>query len=179
MGRIQPCCRFLLPALIFIWIGAVVGVGMAAGARFAAIAHLATFLEPLTQMDNPKLIAFGIGQKVFTALNRLELLLAGLCLICLLVTRPGKQVSLVFAVAALMLGLQSIVWLPELVSRGDQLLAGQVLEPSSAHTYYLVAEATKILCLAITGFLALRALRLANLCDSGPRNGGQTLATKL
>ncbi len=147
-----------LAGLPFFWAGVLVAAAMAAGVRFSAVDALGATLEPLTQMENPRLIAFGIGREVFTLVNRAELVLAAVAIVSLVVVRPRRWVLAVWGGVLVPLALQTLLWLPELNARADTLLAGGSVEPSGAHGAYVFVELVKLLCLLAAGVLALEEM---------------------
>ena len=129
---------------IFLWIGFVCAISfMEAWLKFTAPGVTLT-------------IGLAIGQRVFSALNKVEITLALIIVAALLLEYKRfewQYFLLLFTFSVL--AIQSLYLLPQLSSRIDLLLAGTQPPPSSLHSYYIMAEVFKVLMLTIFGFKQL------------------------
>jgi hypothetical protein len=137
--------RPLLPALLLLWAGVVIGV---------------SFLAAPAKFDAPSLalpVALEVGREEFGLLNRVELGLLAVTLILSLLARPRRIVWAGLLLAGLVVLLQWAWLLPVLDARVDAVIAGETPPPAPWHTVYVVVECVKLLALLGTGWLALPA----------------------
>ena len=131
--------KFIIPIATFIWCGLIIGIG---------------FLEAPLKFQAPNItleLGLGIGQLVFTALNRVELILAIIITYCLYQVQPPSSIRNAYYIIFALLLIQTLWLLPALNERVDMYLSGQKPPASPLHIYYIVAEAVKLLCLFIGG----------------------------
>lgn len=100
-------------------------------------------------------IGVGIGRLVFRALNTVEALLAVGILIALVAGHPPVGFIVAFAIVVVGLLVQLLGVRPRLKRRSDAVLAGQNAPRSRAHYAYVALEVTKLVALAMGGFLLL------------------------
>jgi len=130
-------------AAIFVWLGMVLAI---------------SFLEAPLKFRAPGVtlqIGVGIGRLVFRALNTVEALLAVGILIALVAGHPPVGFIVAFAIVVVGLLVQLLGVRPRLKRRSDAVLAGQNAPRSRAHYAYVALEVTKLVALAMGGFLLL------------------------
>jgi hypothetical protein len=131
--------------ICFTWFGMTAGVSLlATPIRFTA----ATITRP---------VALDVGQVVFAALNKAELMALVLLLIVVRASGQARSLWAVCGVLALILIAQSAWLLPELAIRTQMILAGQEPPQSYVHAIYSTLELSKLGILFVTGFFALSA----------------------
>jgi len=145
------------PAWIcLIWFGMTAGVSLlATPVRFSA----ATITRP---------IALDVGQVVFAALNKAELIALVLLLIVVRVSGRAKSLWAGCAALALILLTQAMWLLPELSARTQQIIAGAEPAPSYVHGAYSILELSKLILLLYLGFRSMQMLSTDN-GDLDPR----------
>lgn len=123
----------ILPPL---WCGMVVAIAMEAQLKFQA--------PGITRE-----LGLGIGKIVFTALNRVECVLAILLAIALFAFSAGaaRRARVVFAAIAFILLAQTFWLIPLLMERIDLITSGQAPPASPMHFVYIAFEIAKILLL--------------------------------
>ena len=134
-------------AIPFFWAGLLVAI---------------SFLEASLKFRAPGItltLGLGIGQLVFTALNRLEWVLA-ICLIGSLLPDSEQPQSFLgpFMRHGLLISLllwQTFGLLPMLSHRIELYQQNRMPGPSFVHWYYILAEVTKLILLLWLGFRAL------------------------
>ena len=127
----------------FTWFGMTAGISLlATPIRFTA----ATITRP---------VALDVGQVVFSALNKAELM--ALVLLLIVVRSSGRARSLwaICGVLALILMAQSAWLLPELAARTQMIISGREPPQSYVHAIYSSLELAKLGILFVTGFVAL------------------------
>ncbi|MCE4269244.1 hypothetical protein [Rhodococcus globerulus] len=110
-----------------------------------------SFLEAPIKFRAPGVslaIGLGIGRKVFTALNAVELVLALILMASCIVAKPGTTALMFFTLAAVVLIVQVALIRPILSKRSDRILAGEDLPRSRTHLVYIAFEAAKVVLLA-------------------------------
>ena len=134
------------PAYIcFIWFGMTAGISLlATPVRFTA----PTITRP---------VALDVGQVVFAALNKAELIALVLLLILVRVSGRAKELWAQCSVLVLILLAQSIWLLPQLAARSQQIAAGIEPPASMLHASYSTLELIKLLMLLYLGFRTLKA----------------------
>lgn len=105
-------------------------------------------------------IGLSIGKLVFTALNRIEIVLAITIWILLLRQKKFKVFALsisnlLFLTVSLILALQTLWLLPQLISRAEIIIHGLEPSGSSVHIWFILLEATKLVLLIVLSFKAL------------------------
>ena len=96
-------------------------------------------------------IGLSIGRKVFTALNRMVIVFAGVIFILLSQKSFLTVGEWLIAVPLAMLVLQSLLLLPILNSRTDAILRYENVGPSRVHFYFIAAELLKVIFLFAFG----------------------------
>jgi hypothetical protein len=134
----------LVAAAAFTWLGMVLAI---------------SFLEAPLKFRAPGVtvpLGLGIGRLVFTALNRVELVLL-LVVAGGLLLAPARPVLVLVAaaLAAALLAVQLGLVRPALNRRSERVLAGEALPRSRTHLYYVVLEGAKVLALVLLGVAAL------------------------
>ena len=92
-------------------------------------------------------IGLGIGRRVFSALNAVELVLALILAASCVVAKPDTPALTFFVFAALVLVVQVAVIRPLLGRRSDRILAGEDLPRSRTHLVYIAFELVKVVLL--------------------------------
>lgn len=131
--------KIILPAATFIWCGLILGI---------------SFLEAPLKFQAPNMtleLGLGIGQLVFTALNRIEIVLALLIAVCYYFLRPGRTLAVTYGIVGFILLLQTVWLLPALSARTDVYLSGQVPPESSLHFIFIFFEVLKLIVLLFSG----------------------------
>ncbi|HLM01797.1 MAG TPA: hypothetical protein VK400_12135 [Pyrinomonadaceae bacterium] len=127
--------RRILPPL---WCGMVCATAMEAQLKFQA--------PGITRE-----LGLGIGKLVFTALNRVECVLAILLAIALFAFAPAggaqRRAKIVFGALAVVLLAQTFWLIPLLIERIDLITSGRTPPDSAAHFVYIALEIAKILLL--------------------------------
>lgn len=140
-----------LIAITFIWIGMVLGI---------------SFLEAPLKFTAPGIttkLGVGIGQVVFQALNKVELTLSLVVIICLLLLKTTTQIWVLYGIALVILGLQSLYLLPILDDRVDSILSGITPSPSYHHVAFILFELAKILVLLSAGITLTKSKLLKEI----------------
>lgn len=109
-----------------------------------------SFLEAPIKFRAPGVslaIGLGIGRKVFTALNAVELILALTLVVSCFVAKPDTTSLTFFVLVAAVLVVQVVVIRPQLGKRSDRILAGEVLPRSKMHLVYVAFELLKVVLL--------------------------------
>jgi|KBSSwiStaDraftv2_1062776.scaffolds.fasta_scaffold83290_3 hypothetical protein len=139
----------LLIAIPFAWLGMLGAI---------------SFLEAPLKFRAPNItreLALGIGKLVFRALNRVELVLAAVMLICMIATRLStRNIQLLFGATAAILIVQTVWLLPSLSARATAVIAGEEVPNSRLHLVFVVCETVKILLLAVVGVMLLSEFKV-------------------
>lgn len=109
-----------------------------------------SFLEAPIKFRAPGVslaIGLGIGRKVFTALNAVELVLALILAASCMAAKPDAPALTFFVLVALVLVVQVVVIRPRLCRRSDRILAGEDLPRSTMHLVYIAFELVKVVLL--------------------------------
>ncbi len=136
----------LIIAICFIWVGLVLGI---------------SFLEAPLKFTAPGIdvkLGLGIGRIVFSALNRIELILGVTVILLMVLEKPKKLVLISFACVATVLIAQSFWLLPILDARAELILADKPVASTYDHLYYIVLEILKVITLITTGIALLKNL---------------------
>ncbi|WP_343856066.1 hypothetical protein [Fulvivirga kasyanovii] len=139
MNSIKSTLAFQF-ACTFLWIGFVCAI---------------SFMEAWLKFRAPGItieLGLGIGQLVFTALNRVEWVLALAILAPILLSNNLKMRRNVFLlIPLLVLILQSLWLLPALDTQATAIINNQILPSSNLHFYFVLAEIIKVAGLLIFG----------------------------
>lgn len=133
-------------ALTFVWVGLLAGI---------------SFMETPLKFHAPGIttvLAVGIGKLVFTALNRMELVLAVLIGAGLWRGKVPLKLSRLYAIPFGILLIQTFFLLPPLHARVAALQSGVEPPASSLHLIYVIGEIIKLIALIAGGTLLLRGL---------------------
>lgn len=109
-----------------------------------------SFLEAPIKFRAPGVslaIGLGIGRKVFTALNAVELVLALILLASCAVAKPAVPALTFVVLAVSVLVVQVAAIRPRLSERSDRILAGEGLPRSRTHVVYIAFELVKVVLL--------------------------------
>ena len=130
----------------FLWIGFVGAI---------------SFMEAWLKFQAPGItlpLGLGVGRLVFGALNKMEWVVAiAIAYNLHKISDLGIQKNLAYAIALLILILQTFWILPILDARAELIIQGVEIESSYYHISYIILEVIKVSCLMIFG---LRVLRL-------------------
>ena len=132
-----------------IWIGMIVSISfMEAWMRFRA---------PGITLSS----GLAIGKLVFSALNRMEWVAAGvICFVILLSGKSSKRRNMLVVVPVLVLTIQTVWLLPELDKRAGKIIAGLPVGPSNLHAIFIACEVTKVVSLIVfTAIVQRRTIR--------------------
>ncbi|MBD2715958.1 hypothetical protein KBK19_13025 [Microvirga sp. STR05] len=144
MPRFHATAALLLVLSLFVWAGLVAGI---------------SFLEAPLKFTAPGItvpLGLGIGRIVFSALNKLELLLAAVAVVSGFYLRVPAHIGAMLGIVSGVLLLQTLWLLPALDVRALALLAGHPAPPNSLHKVYIGLEVVKLLTLLLTGSWAFR-----------------------
>jgi hypothetical protein len=140
--RTLSSARILLICVTFLWVGFVCAI---------------SFMEAWLKFQAPGVtlaIGLSIGKIVFSALNRVEIVLCSLVWILLIACdHLPNRTSWLFSGITLVLLAQTFWLLPALSSRIDLYLSGQTPPSSDHHLYFIAMEAIKVLALVVFGFM--------------------------
>lgn len=125
----------------FIWIGFVCAI---------------SFMEAWLKFKAPGItmpLGLGIGRLVFSALNKVEWVLAIVLIVNVLLSENPffSSGNLYFFIPFLLLLIQTFWLLPALDARAEMHIQGQFVTPSNLHFYYVGMEMVKVICLFIFG----------------------------
>jgi hypothetical protein len=101
-------------------------------------------------------VALDVGQVVFAALNKAELIALVVLLIVVRVSGRARELWTQCSVLILILLVQSVWLLPQLAARSQQIVAGIEPAPSMLHASYSVLELVKLSMLLYLGFRSLK-----------------------
>lgn len=101
-------------------------------------------------------LGLGIGKLVFTALNRVECVIAVLLAIALFVFAAAKSARIIYGIIVAVLLAQTFWLIPVLIERIDLITSEQTPPDSAAHFIYIAFEITKIALLLALSFLTNR-----------------------
>lgn len=128
-------------ATSFLWIGFIGAI---------------SFMEAWLKFQAPGItvpLGLGIGRLVFSALNKVEWVLALIILGNFVVGKVNfsSPRTILYALPLTLLVLQTVWLLPALNVRVELLLQGQEPENSYLHLYYEGMEICKVVCLSLLG----------------------------
>jgi len=115
-----------------------------------------SFMESWIKFSAPGVtipIGVGIGQLVFSILNKVEWLFA-FTIFGSLILLKGLRFSLhslLIIITILILIIQTVHTLPAMDVRAQLQIQGQTVAPSNLHFYYVGMEIVKVFCLSIFG----------------------------
>jgi len=143
-------------AVPFVWFGMVLAI---------------SFMEAPLKFQAPGItipLGLGIGQLVFFALNKMEIVCALLLLIAFWRTPSNQRSEMIpFGIAMLILILETVWLLPVLDARAVEVIAGTAAPFSRMHFVYIGFDALKLVMLLMLGITTVRHyLRMAELSDS-------------
>jgi hypothetical protein len=135
-------------AITFIWVGFIGAI---------------SFMEAWLKFRAPGIdtaLGLGIGQLVFSALNKVEITSAIVILVLSVASKVKKSLRLqgLFYTAVAILVLQSVWLLPALDERANLIREGVVLGKSKLHLWYVLVEIIIITCLILFGFRSFKHL---------------------
>jgi len=142
--------KYILCFCIIFWSGLVAGI---------------SFLEAPLKFQAPGVtlpLGLGIGQLVFQALNKIEIVLLVLILICTYQTSLKNLKGLLLLFITILLLTDTFWLLPLLDERAKLVLDGKPITESFHHILYIVIESFKFILLVILGFLNLKDLSHEN-----------------
>ena len=132
--------RKLVIPVSFIWLGLIIGI---------------SFIEAPLKFQAPGItipLGLGIGRLVFSAMNKLELVLMTLAIFSALSTnRELKAGFYSVSLLTIILLFQTLYLLPALDERAELVLKGQFIPASYHHKLYVVLETIKLFALLFTG----------------------------
>lgn len=136
-------------ALSFIWLGFI-------GAISFMEAWL-KFMAPGVTIE----VALSIGDLVFSALNKVELVCASLILLFSANKIKLKEMSLSFSIVLFILLFQTFWLKPKLSERVELIINHQPIEDSHLHMIFVVLELVKTICLIIYGISLFKRKRIS------------------
>ncbi|QXP54576.1 hypothetical protein H0I25_10805 [Cellulophaga sp. HaHa_2_95] len=139
-------------AITFIWVGFIGAI---------------SFMEAWLKFRAPGIdtaLGLGIGQLVFSALNKVEITSAIFILVLSVASKEKNSLRLqgLFYTAVAILVLQSVWLLPALDTRANLIREGVVLGKSKLHLWYVLVEIVKTTCLILFGFRSFKHLNTNN-----------------
>jgi len=120
-----------------------------------------SFLEAPLKFQAPGItipLGLGIGQLVFQALNKVEIVLAIIILGCSLPVPLKNSRSILLFLVTILLMADTFWLLPLLDERAKLVLAGNAPIKSYHHILYIIIDTIKFLSLIVLGFLSLKSL---------------------
>lgn len=134
-------------AISFIWIGFICAI---------------SFMEAWLKFQAPNIttaLGLGIGQLVFSALNKVELFLGSSIIVLVLSQiKKSKNISIYFIIAFIILLLQTFWLLPALNERAIKIIQGNTLPKSPLHFVFVALEIIKVISLFLFGKNQLKQL---------------------
>ena len=128
----------------FCWLGMVIAI---------------SFIEAPLKFRAPGItlpLGLGIGSLVFSALNKIELVLAAALLLLHLRENAGRLSRIILMTICIGLSLQILWLLPALKERASLIMSGSTPAPSSHHLAFGGLEVLKAILLLTLGSLTLR-----------------------
>ena len=143
MDHVFLSARIFIPA---IWIGMIIAIDL---------------LEAPLKFTAPGItipLGLGIGRRVFTAMNIVEVLLAIALLIAVIATRDTSPLwGLVGGIIGLLV-IKIAVIRPLLNARTEAVLAGTAAPGSSTHLFYIALDAVLFMTLIVYSVMQARVL---------------------
>ena len=138
--------KLILIAVPFVWFGAVGAI---------------SFMEAPLKFQAPGItipLGLGIGRLVFYALNWIEIVLAGVLLIAMFVSKHfvGRVPATLFGLVIVILVAQTVWLLPVLDARAVKVIGGTADPFSKLHFVYIGFEAIKLVLLFALGTVMAR-----------------------
>lgn len=133
----------ILIAVPFIWSGLIIGI---------------SFIEAPLKFRAPNItreLGLGIGKLVFTALNRVELILAAFTALALFFVQAESTVAILYSLPISILLFQTFLLIPVLNKRADQIIAGNTPKKTKHHIVFVVLELVKLISLLLAAFYFL------------------------
>ena len=131
----------LIILLLGVWIGLLLGL---------------SFIEAPLKFTAPGIsvkLGLGIGQIMFTVLNRIETLLSAVFLVFVLSrNNMGLYLYLLTGLLILIVLMQSFYFLPILNDRVEIILSGKDVPASSHHVLFIILEINKLITLILLFF---------------------------
>lgn len=131
--KIAAVLQKILPP---VWLGMICAIAMEAQLKFQA--------PGITRE-----LGLGIGRLVFTALNRIECVLALVLVIAFFLFAAAKRARILFGLILLILLAQTFWLVPNLIARIDLITSGQTPPDSQTHLVYIAFEIIKSALLLI------------------------------
>ena len=94
-----------------------------------------------------------IGRLIFSALNKVECVLALLISVLLFIKGDIARHTWVYSVPLVLLLIQTLFLLPALDARTNAILSDQLVPPSRIHFYFVIAETGKVIALIVFAVL--------------------------
>jgi hypothetical protein len=143
--------QYVMMSAVLVWSGCIIAI---------------SFMESWLKFRAPGVtlpIGLGIGKLVFNALNKMEWFFAAVILISYFFNKPQVDTLslMLFALALVLLLIQTFWLLPMLDARANIVISGKELQSSSLHWYFVVAEVIKVGSLLILGLRLFRSFTTA------------------
>lgn len=137
--------KTLKTAVPFIWFGMVLAI---------------SFLEAPLKFQAPGItipLGLGIGQLVFFALNKIEIVCGLLLLVAYWRSRSNQRAEMILLGAAMLILILETAWLlPVLDARAKEVIAGTASPFSKMHFVYIGFDALKLILLLSLGIVSTR-----------------------
>lgn len=121
-----------------------------------------SFLEAWMKFRAPGVtlpVGLGIGKLVFSALNRVEIILALIVLTSVILSGSFNNLRWIFlGIVLTILILQTLWLLPSLVAQSDAIISGRDYSGSSLHIFYVIGEFIKVPLLIAFGVMQIRSI---------------------
>lgn len=135
--------KILLILSLFVWSGLIIGI---------------SFIEAPLKFTAPNItttLGLGIGRVVFTAMNKVEIILAVLIIVST-VRIPIHTTHWWYIAVPLVCLIVQTYWMYAVLNpRVEAILSDKTVEASSVHLWYVVLEVIKFLSIIITGIILL------------------------
>jgi hypothetical protein len=143
--------QYVMMLAVLVWSGCIIAI---------------SFMESWLKFRAPGVtlpIGLGIGKLVFNALNKMEWFFAAVILISYFFNKPQVDTLslMLFALALVLLLIQTFWLLPMLDARANIVISGKELQSSSLHWYFVAAEVIKVGSLLILGLRLFRSFTTA------------------
>ena len=140
--------RILIIICTFIWVGFVLGI---------------SFLEAPLKFQAPNItteLGLGIGKIVYSALNKVEILLAILISAGILFGKFSFKKHFLFPTVFGIIIVQTLWLLPILDERASMIISGQEVPDTYHHLYYVILEIIKVPLLLIAGISFIKKSKI-------------------
>lgn len=134
-------------AIPFIWAGLILAI---------------SFIEAPLKFTAPNItlqLGLGIGQIVFHALNKLELVLLIVLAISLIFGKQHSTFTILFSIIAIILLVQTLVLFPPMDERASEILSGKDIPSTWHHITYVILEIIKLVVLLLTGIVSIYGIQ--------------------